>query len=148
MAVDCVSSTSPLLDRHGPSLVSTVNGSPGHSAKDLRPLSIHEPTVTYIRDEYAAAWIAEYYDLDLDQVASVVEVEFEYMVATGIAVKPLGAPDWESRYYNPRELEDAPASIDTLRIARDAERLAAVPVEVGLRALEAELDFLRRHDVA
>jgi len=104
--------------------------------------------MSYIRDDFAAAWIAEYYDLDLSQVASVLLVEFEYMVATGIAVKPPEARDWQFRYYTPRELDQAPASIDTLRIARDAERLAGVPVAVGLRVLEGELEFLHRHGVA
>jgi hypothetical protein len=104
--------------------------------------------VSYIRDDFAAAWIAEIYDLDLDQVAAVLGVEFEYMVATGIAVRGPDTPEWDFRYYAPGDLDGEPASLDPLRIAHDAERLAGVPADVGLRALQGELEFFRRHGVA
>jgi hypothetical protein len=65
------------------------------------------------------------------------------MVATGIAQKPSDAPDWEFRYYQPGELDGAPRVIDDETIARDAERLAGIPFEVGLRILNGQLDFYK-----
>ena len=53
----------------------------------------------YFSHPMQAAWIAEHGDLPLEQVDAVLTVEWEYMVATGIADKPPGAPEWNFRYY-------------------------------------------------
>jgi hypothetical protein len=96
----------------------------------------------YFTHEMQVAWISEHGDLPVDQVDAVLMVEWEYMVATGIAVKPKGAPEWELRYYEPGELNGAPSVVDRNRIARDAERLAGVPMDIALRVLDVEFDFL------
>jgi hypothetical protein len=96
----------------------------------------------YFTHELQVAWIAEHGDLPLDLVDKVLMVEWEYMVATGIAEKPDDAPDWEFLYYQPGELDGAPATIDCDRIAQDAERLAGVPVRVADKILDVEFEFL------
>ena len=47
----------------------------------------------YFSHEMQTAWIAEHGDLPMDQVDAVLSVEWQYMVATGIAHKPPGAPE-------------------------------------------------------
>lgn len=98
--------------------------------------------LSYFGNGIGPAWIVEHGDLPRDQVDAVLTVEWEYMVATGIAQKPPGAPEWEFRYYQPGELDGAPPSVDCDRIARDAERLAGVPFETGRVVLWHELQFL------
>lgn len=102
----------------------------------------------YFSHPMQAAWIAEHGDLPRDQVDAVLSVEWEYMVATGIAQKPPGTTDWEFRYYRRDELIGAPHVLDTLRIAQDAERLAGVPREIGLAVLDVELRFLQLRGLA
>lgn len=94
----------------------------------------------YVDPVGIAAWVAEHADVTFAEAQAVLGVEFEYMVATGIAVG--GPPDFTYRYYDPAELADALASVDTLRIARDAERLAGVAEAIGHRVLAAELAYL------
>ena len=89
------------------------------------------------------AWIAEHGDLPQDQVDAVLSVEWQYMVATGIAHKPPGAPEWVFRYYQRGELDGAPQSVDCERIAKDSERLAGVPADVASSVLDLEYEFLR-----
>ncbi len=89
--------------------------------------------MTYFSHDIEVSWIVEHFDLDPAAVDAVLTVEWEYMVATGIAEKPQDALEWEFRYYQRGELDGAPRHIDTDRIARDAERLAGVPQDVGLQ---------------
>ncbi len=97
----------------------------------------------YFSHPMQAAWIAEHGDLPRDQVDAVLTVEWEYMVATGIAQKPPGAPEWEFRYYQRGELDGAPRVVDCDRIARDSERLAGVPFETGRLVMWHEYEFLQ-----
>ncbi len=97
-----------------------------------------------VDDDGIVAWVAEHEDLDPGDVAVVLRIEFEYMVATGIAT----GPDIEFRYYQPGALGGAPRSVDTLRLAQDAQRLACVPIEIGLRVLDGELAFLETRGLA
>jgi hypothetical protein len=90
-----------------------------------------------------AAWIAEHFDLPLADCDAVLSVEWEFQVATGIAVKPPGAPDWEFEFYRPEDLAGEAPIVDYNRIARDAETLAGVPHDIGMRVLEGEFEFLR-----
>jgi hypothetical protein len=89
------------------------------------------------------AWVCEHSDVDADAARAVLDVEFEYQVGVGI----VDDPDFEFRYYTRAELVDRPRHVDTQEIARDAERLAGVPYEVGLEVTDWELDYLehRRH---
>ena len=49
------------------------------------------------------------------------------MVATGIARKPEEAPEWEFRYYQRGELDGAPLSVRTHRMATDATDATVSP---------------------
>jgi hypothetical protein len=106
--------------------------------------------VTYIDPNGCAAWVAEHANVDFASAATVLAVEFEYMLATGIAVgDPPGTEQlFEFRHYDPAELAGEPPVVDTLRIAQDAERLADVPEEIGHRVLEAELHYLEMRGLA
>lgn len=100
----------------------------------------------YVDHDGLVAWTAEHADVDEALASAVLAIESEYMVATGIAVS---SPDeFEFRYYDPVDLATAPGSIDTLRLARDAERLANVPEELAHRVLEAELEFFEMRGMA
>ena len=92
-----------------------------------------------IDPEGQIAWIAEHADIDRKSVGAVLAVELEYMALAGIADLP---SDYECRYYKPGEV-DWSDTVDTIRIALDAERYAGVPEEIGHRVLETELAFLQ-----
>jgi hypothetical protein len=99
----------------------------------------------YVDHVGLVAWTAEHADVDEAVASAVLEVEFEYMVAVGIVQDASG---YEFRYYDPAELVSAPQEVDTLRIARDAQRLAHVPEALAHRVLEAELQFLEMRGIA
>ena len=96
-----------------------------------------------------AAWIAEHCDVDIATVEAILTMEFEYMVAVGIArPEHPGAPPWTFRYYQPGALDGAPCYVDCERIARDAERLAGVPYETAREVFNGELAFLQMRGLA
>jgi hypothetical protein len=100
------------------------------------------------------AWIGERHpDIGCETIATVLEIEFEYMIATGICA-PDGDSDFDERrdfvyrYYKPDELADASPIVDTLRLARDAERLRGVPRSVAQTVLDAEVEFMELRGLA
>jgi hypothetical protein len=90
-------------------------------------------------DEQAAV-IARRLALPVEQVALVLDVEYERMVLQGI-VRDAGA---ELHHYPEPERRRVRHSrdLDLAVVAADAERLVGVPRDVALRVLAAELDDL------
>jgi hypothetical protein len=95
----------------------------------------------YFSHAIQAGWISEHTDIDPNCVDAVLRLEWKFMVATGIAVKLPGAPDWEFRYYQREELHGFGPVVDVDRMPRDSERLAGLPYEVAMRVLDGELEF-------
>lgn len=96
-------------------------------------------------DQQAAA-IASRLGLPAEQVAKVLEVEFELLILLGI----VAAPGYLFRFYPADERVSMIPSdcLDVIRVARDAERLAGVPVSVAARILEAETADLAERGLA
>jgi hypothetical protein len=100
----------------------------------------------YVDHDGLVAWTAEHADVEEAVASAVLAIELEYMVAIGIAL--ISPNQFEFRFYDPLDLASAPRSIDTLRLARDAERLANVPEELAHRVFEAELQFSEMRGMA
>lgn len=108
----------------------------------IEPFHVDPPTVV--------KWIARRTGLDETTVGTVMAIEHEYTVATGIAY-PIG-PDgerlplsdlFEFVWYQPDELDDQrPGFVDCDRIARDAERMTAIPMAVAHLILNTEGQYL------
>jgi hypothetical protein len=108
--------------------------------------------------EALAEWIAQRHEIDRAIVSRVLEIEYEFMVGVGLVSEQLTGADgfeveiearlsWDWQFYDPSELAFEPASFDAERIARDAERLASVPLDVAVEILSAELDYLEEQDL-
>jgi hypothetical protein len=97
----------------------------------------------YIDTDGQVAWIAEHADLPYEVVAQVLALEFDYMVAVGIAQ----APGYEFSFYSPDDLAGE-KSVDTLRLAQDAERFLGVPADVADKVFETEVEFLQMRGLA
>jgi hypothetical protein len=109
-----------------------------------------EVDLPHFSHDIQVAWIVEHFDLDPTDVDAVLQVEWEFMVAAGIAV-PLNAreADFEFQYYPADDrMEMSGAKLDYQRIAGDAERLAAVPADIGLKVFQGELAFLEMRGLA
>lgn len=94
-------------------------------------------------------WVAEHTGIDPSVVRAVLRAE--YMVLTGIIAGPVDPADrseFEFRYYQPGELDGVPASVDTARIAADAERLAHVGLTVAAEVLLGELAYFEMRGIA
>jgi hypothetical protein len=90
-------------------------------------------------------WIAEQTDIASNLVETVLDLEFEYMVAAGIAYSDTA--EWHFRYYDPDSIADS-IVIDVDRIATDAERLENVPRDIASRILDSELAYLQMRGIA
>jgi hypothetical protein len=98
----------------------------------------------FVDGDGIVAWIVEHGDLDASDVRAVLSIELEFMARAGIASAPVG---YEFTFYGPSDVSST-STLDTLRIANDAQRLAGVPVEIGHQVLEKELAFLEMRGMA
>lgn len=89
--------------------------------------------------EGQAYWISEQTDIPVAVVSQVLDLEYEFMAALGIA----DDPDLEFSYYDPQELSDVGKVVDTQRLAQDAERFLEVRADVAALILDAETQFFR-----
>lgn len=103
----------------------------------------------FVHHEGPIMYVVEHTGFDRRTVETVLEIEFEYMVAVGI-VGPLedfeGIPvqGWahQFRWYQPGELDGAPRSIDCWRIAEDVERMTGIDALVANEVLNVEGEYL------
>jgi hypothetical protein len=99
----------------------------------------------YIDPASQVAWIVEHSDIAPDLVETVLDLEFEYMVAAGIAYSDTA--EWAFHYYDPDSITES-NFVDVDRIATAAERLAHVPRDIASRILDIEFEYLRMRGIA
>jgi hypothetical protein len=91
------------------------------------------------RELHRPRWVAEHADLPYEVVSDVLALEMEFMTAVGVAKAPSG---YEFRFYSLDDLAGQPMSVETLRLARDAERMLGIPEAVAYRVFEVEAKFM------
>ncbi len=104
----------------------------------------------YVDGVGLAAWVAEHTDLPLDVVASVLQVEFEYMIGVGLVSSDPPGAHYELVYYATGELDDVRGTrrFDTDRFTRDAERFTGVGLETIDRIVASEIEYLHLRGIA
>lgn len=99
----------------------------------------------YVHDAGLAAWIGERLpDIPADVIHGVLALEFDYLVASGIAHG--GPPGYEPWYY--KRDANLPRSVDTATLARDAALLFGIAEDIAHEVFCAEFEYMQMRGLA